>query len=176
MAQDGDATQRLSASAMTSRDWAMALNTTASGSPPASLTIISAVSGAIRQQRVRVRAASGSTLDLGHARTTNYWMRNFEVLDWSVIVRYVVSFLCIVLAYNAISGEREGGTLRLALANPVSRAQLLAGKFLAHFATLLVSLALGSLVSLAILVLGQVLELNLTVARSYLFFLGALFK
>ncbi len=119
---------------------------------------------------------SGAISDLSHARTVNYWMRTFEVLDWSVIVRYVLSFLCIVLSYNAISGERESGTLRLAFANPVSRGQFLMGKFLAHLLTLTVTLTLGSLISLAILALSGVLELNGLVARSYLFFLaGAVF-
>ena len=124
---------------------------------------------------MNLRAASGNSTDQSHARTVNYWMRTFEVLDWSVIVRYVVSFLCIVLSYNAISGEREGGTLRLALANPLSRAQLLSGKFLAHLVTLVVTLVVGSLISLAILALSGMLELNALVARSYgLFLLGAL--
>lgn len=121
---------------------------------------------------LEVSAETGSVRNLSHARTTNYWMRNFEVLDWSVIVRYVVSFLCIVLSYNAISGEREGGTLRLALANPLSRAHFLAGKFLAHFATLMVTLAVGSLVSVAILALNRVLSLDGLLARNYLFFLA----
>jgi ABC-type transport system involved in multi-copper enzyme maturation permease subunit len=119
---------------------------------------------------------SGRFTSLSHARTVNYWMRTFEVMDWGVIVRYVLSFLCIVLSYNAISGEREGGTLRLALANPLSRGQFLMGKFLAHLLTLSVTLMLGSLISLAILALSGVLELNAVVARSYLFFfVGAVF-
>ncbi|MBW1881867.1 MAG: ABC transporter permease subunit, partial [Deltaproteobacteria bacterium] len=118
-----------------------------------------------------VHPATGNTTSLTSARTTNYCMRTFEVLDWSVIVRYVMSFLCIVLSYNAISGERESGALRLALANPLSRAQFLSGKFLAHLVTLIVALVLGSLISLAILALNQVLELNGLVAINYLFFL-----
>ena len=119
---------------------------------------------------MNVSAESGRFTSLSHARTVNYWMRTFEVMDWGVIVRYVLSFLCIVLSYNAISGEREGGTLRLALANPLSRGQFLMGKFLAHLLTLSVTLMLGSLISLAILALSGVLELNGMVARSYLFF------
>ena len=125
---------------------------------------------------MNVSPESGRFTNLSHARTVNYWMRTFEVMDWGVIVRYVLSFLCIVLSYNAISGEREGGTLRLVLANPLSRGQFLMGKFLAHLLTLSVSLMLGSLISLAILALSGVLELNGMVARSYLFFfVGAVF-
>lgn len=108
---------------------------------------------------------------LDSMRTTNNWMRRFELLDWTVIVRYVLSFLCIVLAYNAVSGELESGTLRLVLANPVSRSAFLGGKLLAHLATLQVATVVGSLVSLLILSLHGMLELNGQLALSYLLFL-----
>ena len=118
-----------------------------------------------------INPGSGNTVWLSNVRTTNNWMRRFEVVDWTVIVRYVLSFLCIVLGYNAISGEIESGTLRLALANPLARASFLIGKFLAHLLTLLVSIALGSAISLLILALNGVVELNLQIWRGYLFFL-----
>jgi hypothetical protein len=35
---------------------------------------------------------SGETTWLNVIRTTNNWMRRFEVVDWSLIVRYVLSF------------------------------------------------------------------------------------
>ena len=116
---------------------------------------------------------SGETAWLNVIRTTNNWMRRFEVVDWSLIVRYVLSFLCIVLAYNAISGELESGTLRLALANPVSRASFLLGKLLAHLGTLMVATALGSAISLLILVLNGAVELDLHIGLACLFFLLA---
>ena len=123
-----------------------------------------------------VDPSSGSVPGFASSRTTNHWMRRFEVVDWSVIVRYVLSFLCIVLSYNAISGELERGTLRLVLANSLERGSFLMGKFAAHLVTLLVATALGSLISLLILVLGQVVELNLHVWQSYvLFLLGTTF-
>jgi len=118
-----------------------------------------------------INPGSGDTAWLGNVRTTNNWMRRFEVVDWTVIVRYVLSFLCIVLAYNAVSGEIESGTLRLALANPLARGWFLIGKFLAHLLTLLVATALGSAISLLILTLNGVVELDLQVWRGYFFFL-----
>ena len=108
---------------------------------------------------------------LDSMRTTNNWMRRVELLDWTVSVRYVLSCVCIVLAYNAVSGELESGTLRLVLANPVSRSAFLGGKLLAHLATLQVATVVGSLVSLLILSLHGVLELNGQLAQSYLLFL-----
>ena len=116
-------------------------------------------------------AAVWPPVRLDSMRTTNNWMRRFELLDWTVIVRYVLSFLCVVLAYNAVSGEAESGTLQMVLSNPVSRGTFLGGKLLAHLATLLVATAVGSLVSLLILSLHGVLELDGSIAQSYLFFL-----
>ena len=52
-------------------------------------------------------------------RDVNFWMSRFENTDWTLIVRLVLSFLCIVLAYDGISGELERGTLRQVLANPI---------------------------------------------------------
>ena len=119
---------------------------------------------------------SGNTMWNTSSRTTNSWMRRFEVLDWTVIVRYVLSFLCIVLSYNAISGELESGSLRLALATSLSRGQFLIGKFLGHLVTLMIATAIGSLISLAILTLSRAVEIDAEMARGYLLFLlGSVF-
>jgi ABC-type transport system involved in multi-copper enzyme maturation permease subunit len=105
------------------------------------------------------------------ARTTNSWMRRFEVVDWTVVVRLVVSFLCVVLAYDAISGDLERGTLRLAMANPISRGSVLLGRMLAQWTSLMVSVAVGAAVSLLILVINGVLMLDGLIAGALLLFL-----
>jgi len=84
-------------------------------------------------------------------RDVNFWMSRFENTDWVLIVRIVLSFLCIVLAYDGISGEAERGTLRLVLANSISRARVLVAKYLASLTILFLGVALGSVVSLLIL-------------------------
>lgn len=109
----------------------------------------------------------------GSSRGTNGWLRRFEIVDWAFIVRYVISFLAIALAYNAISGERESGTLRIVLANPVPRAHVLLGKYLAHLISLLTAVAVGALVSLLILGLNGVVALDGRVALLYVLFLVA---
>ena len=106
--------------------------------------------------------------------TVNAIMERYDLVDWALIVRLVLSFLCIVLAYDAVSRELELGTLRILLANPVSRAQFLAGKCLAHLVILLVSVALGSLISLLLLSLSEAFELNQRILQGYgLFLVGA---
>lgn len=107
------------------------------------------------------------------ARTTNFWIRRFEIVDWTLIVRLVVSFLGIVMSYDAISGGLESGTLRLVLANPLSRGRLLIARYLAHLVILLVAVAVGALVSLLILALNGVLELDLRVLGSVSLFFAA---
>lgn len=106
-------------------------------------------------------------------RTLNNWMPRFEIVDWTLIARLVLSFLCLVLAYDAVSGEMETGTYRLVLANPVSRAAFLVGKYLAHLMVLLAATLVGMLVSLLVLALTGTVALDVALARACgLFLLG----
>ncbi len=82
----------------------------------------------------------------------NYKLPPFEGVDWDFIVRVVLSFVAIALTYDAVSGERERGTLRLIMANPVPRDGFIWGKFLAAQIALLVPLLLGALISIAVVV------------------------
>jgi len=88
------------------------------------------------------------------ARTPN--PRTFKLpaippLDWAFIIGTLFSLYTILLGYNAISGEREDGTLRLVLSNPVGRVRLLAAKYLSIFSSVAATLLAGALVSLLII-------------------------
>ena len=60
-------------------------------------------------------------------------------IDWGFIVGFVLSLIALLFTFDSISGERERGTLRLMLANPMPRHIVLIGKFLGgviqHFHT-----------------------------------------
>ncbi|MDZ4093707.1 MAG: ABC transporter permease subunit [Paracoccaceae bacterium] len=56
---------------------------------------------------------------------------------------YLVPLLALLMSFDAVAGEVERGTLPLVLTYPVSRAELLAGKFLAHLAILALAVAVG---------------------------------
>jgi hypothetical protein len=87
-----------------------------------------------------VNAQSGNrSTEYGRSRTTNHWIRRFEIVDWTLIVRLILSFLCVVMAYDLISGGHEQGVLRLTMANPISRGAYLAGRALAPFSMLMVT-------------------------------------
>ena len=56
-----------------------------------------------------------------------------------------------MFTFDALSGERESGTLRLCLANPISRPALLVGKFLGALITVLIPFYFAVLLNLAVI-------------------------
>jgi len=53
----------------------------------------------------------------------------FPTPDFVYIIKVVLSLVALLFGFDAISREREDGTLKLALSNSISRASLLAGKW-----------------------------------------------
>lgn len=56
---------------------------------------------------------------------------------------YLVPLIALLMSFDAVAGEVERGTLPLVLTYPVSRFELLLGKFLAHLAILVVAVSVG---------------------------------
>lgn len=71
-------------------------------------------------------------------------------LDMEFLIRVALGLLAILLAFDAVSGEKERGTLRLAFSQPISRAGFLTGKLVAGAVSLLVPLASAFLLALII--------------------------
>ena len=69
----------------------------------------------------------------------------FRFLDLGFIFQVVLSLFAILLGYDAISGEKERGTLRLCMANAISRPTFLLGKFIGSYLSLAVSLLIPML-------------------------------
>jgi ABC-2 type transport system permease protein len=80
-------------------------------------------------------------------------------LDFSVVARVFLSLFVLLLTYNAVAGEKESGTLKAVLANPVPRSQLLLGKTLGLFGTLLAAVAVPALLGLLVMLVGFRIEL-----------------
>ena len=72
-------------------------------------------------------------------------------IDWVFIITYLLSFIPLLFTFDALSGERESGTLRLCLANPISRPALLVGKFLGTLIAILIPFYFAVLLNLAII-------------------------
>ncbi len=60
----------------------------------------------------------------------NPFLSIFLSIDVIFVFKIVLSALAILFAYNTISGEREDGTLKLVLSNPIPRDALVLGKYL----------------------------------------------
>lgn len=70
--------------------------------------------------------------------------------DLTFIVQFLLSFLAVILAFNAFTGEKEAGTLKLIYSNSVKRSHFVAMKYTSALLTLglplLLSLIIGALV------------------------------
>ncbi len=89
----------------------------------------------------------------------NIMLPPFEAIDWVLVVGVVLSFAAIVLTFDGFAGEKEDGTLRLVLANPVARWQLVVAKAAGAWGVLQLAMLLGVLVQLLILLPGGALLL-----------------
>lgn len=77
------------------------------------------------------------------------------VASLSSLATFLMPLIALLLAYDAIIGEEEGGTLMLLLTYPLSRAQLLFGKFIGHGLILALATLFGfgaAAVAIAVLV------------------------
>ena len=81
-------------------------------------------------------------------------------IDWVFIITYLLSFIPLLFTFDALSGERERGTLRLCLANPISRPALLVGKFLGALITVLIPFCFAVLLNLAVISLDSWTQLG----------------
>ena len=99
----------------------------------------------------------------------------FGNLDLLFIVKVVMSLIAIIFTFNAISGEKEQGTLKLMLSNSIPRYKIAVAKYLGNLLILAIPFSLGLVIGLLIIVLTsgtQILSANLL--RIFLMFIVAL--
>ena len=82
----------------------------------------------------------GNTVTVGHGYvpavaehhgSDNPYLNIFSSIDFTIICQVVMSLLALLFSYDAISREKEAGTLRLTLSCAVPRPTLLLGKYIA---------------------------------------------
>ncbi len=104
-------------------------------------------------------------------------------LDFVVITSFLLGLFAILYAGTLASGEKEAGTLKLILANPVKRSTVIAAKFLGGFSVLLIPFAVSTLLGVLLLLLdgfplfeaGNLVRILSLLALSVLY-LSALFS
>ena len=143
---------------------------------PSPLAFIATGADAKLPKRVTANASSGSNWtasNFHYSHSNNWWLEysqdifqkndalpNFTELDWTFIIGLVMSFMAILFTYDAISGERETGTLSLLMSNSVSRATGLLAKFIGAFLTLMFPLLIGILLNLMIVNASKLVSLD----------------
>lgn len=82
---------------------------------------------------------------LGSAPTGSVGVRPLDVVivSLSSLTIFLLPLVALLISHDAIVGERERGTLLLLLSYPVSRKQVLFGKFAGHLAILAFATVLG---------------------------------
>ena len=80
----------------------------------------------------------------------NEYLAVFSEIDLTVIVGVILGLLALLFTFDAVCGEREGGTLKLAMSYALPRWQLLLGKYLGAWITLMLPTALACLLSLVV--------------------------
>ena len=81
-------------------------------------------------------------------------------VDWAFIIGYVLSLLALLFTFDAFSGEREHGTLRLMLANSIPRHTVLIGKFLGALLSISIPFTLAVLVNLLLISTANTVHLT----------------
>ena len=98
--------------------------------PPNPLSIFNAGLDRRLGNSIHVRHTLVPTLwDTKSHSADNPFLNLFSSVDLVLIFQVILSLLALLFAHDAIAGEREGGTLRLTMANAVSRPALLLAKY-----------------------------------------------
>ncbi len=87
-------------------------------------------------------------------------LAQLAAVDFTFLVRVILSLLVIFLAYGSVCEEKANGTLRLALANSLPRDKILLGKAAGGMAVILGALGTASLLSLIIIVSHPAVSLS----------------
>ena len=87
-------------------------------------------------------------------------MRVLVQIDFSTVVALLLSFLAIVLGFDGICGERQRGTLKEMLSNPVPRGHVVLAKLVGGIVSLCVPFTLAFVVSLLIMAANPDIQLS----------------
>jgi ABC-type transport system involved in multi-copper enzyme maturation permease subunit len=84
----------------------------------------------------------------------------FGSFDLMFVVKAILSLFAILFSYDAISGERERGTLKLMLSNSVPRDTIILGKAVGLFFCLVVPLVIPLLIGILMIILSPSISMS----------------
>jgi ABC-type transport system involved in multi-copper enzyme maturation permease subunit len=103
--------------------------------------------------------ATGTEVRAGQA-SGNVIFAFFLTPDLAYIIKVVLSLVALLFGFDAVSREKEAGTLKLTLSNAVSRSSLLLGKWAGNFLSLAVPFLLVTGLGLAVMSFDPDLRLS----------------
>lgn len=121
-------------------------------------TLVSGIQEAVGRQ-ASVNIAYDPSLS-GSKYSSNPIFAVFGALDLTFIVKIVLSLFAILFTYDAIVGEKERGTLKLALSNNIPRDRLILGKAIGGFVSLLIPLVIPMVLGMIILMIYPNISLS----------------
>ena len=101
----------------------------------------------------------GNSINVGYTLVPTLWdthshsadnpfLNLFSSVDLVLIFQVILSLLALLFAHDAIAGEREAGTLRLMMTNPVSRPIILLAKYTSAMVCLILPVVMSLLLAL----------------------------
>lgn len=115
------------------------------------------VSGVNNDVGRQSRISSSSDIKLQQSSySTDPLFAVFRFIDFTFIVQVVLSLFAILFTYDAVNGERESGTLKLALSNAVPRGKYLFAKFVGSWLGLTIPLTIPVLIGVLLIFVFRV--------------------
>lgn len=124
--------------------------------PPEPLSVFS--KGISDQVGNRVKIWLGNKPMLASGKTAagdNPFLASFFSIDFVDIAAIIFSLLALIFSYDALTREKEDGTLKLQMSNSLGRSTCLAGKVLGIFSTLLPILVFSFLLSVVLILFSR---------------------
>ena len=129
--------------------------------PPNPLSIFNAGLDRRLGNSITVRHTLVPTLWDTHSHSAdNPFLNLFSSVDLVLIFQVILSLLALLFAHDAIAGEREAGTLRLAMTNPVSRPVILLAKYISAMVCLILPVIMSLLLALILFSSSGLISLN----------------
>lgn len=117
--------------------------------PPNPLSIFNAGMDSRLGNTLRIYYTHVPVLWDAHTHSSgNLFIDHFYRIDLVFVFQFVLSLLALLFAYDAIAGERETGTMRLTMSNPVRRGSILGAKYIGAMTCLILPLIISFIIAL----------------------------
>ena len=121
-------------------------------------TIVAGVEDAAGRVSYPNQLYENNLMESRHESNTIFTL--FGSLDLMFAVKFILSLCALFLTYDAVSGEKEKGTLKLSLSGSVSRSRLISGKIIGNYLSMLLLFLTPLIMSLIVLLLYPGISLN----------------